>query len=349
MLQDVLTTTQRLLKPYLRNFLIQRRTSVSKVNQWGDDVMDRLEGFAGQGKMLRGGLVIEAARMFGRETDEAVLAAGAAMELVHASLLIHDDIMDRDVLRRGQPTMWAQYQRLGETQGVDRSTDFGQAMAMCVGDLGFFMAVQLLSQTQDKAAAMVHVFGRELPPCCYAQMEDVALSLSTAEPSKEQILSVYKYKTARYTFSLPLAVGAILAGADEILVEQLENFGEQLGILFQIKDDELGLFGDEAEIGKPVGSDVIENKKTLLRYYLFTLANPSQRQELGLVFGHDLSVEQLDWVRELVRELGIDVLITTQVDELIAECQLLIDQLDVAAEHKQFFSQLVEYTINRSK
>ena len=124
--------------------------------------------------------------------------------------------------------------------------------------------------------------------------------------SPDDILRMYKYKTGRYSFSLPLLAGALIAGAHRDLREKLEAFGENLGLLFQIRDDELGLFGDEKELGKPVGSDVREGKKTILISLLMAAAKPAERTRLEGILGNPLVSElDLDFVRGLASSDGV--------------------------------------------
>jgi geranylgeranyl diphosphate synthase type I len=110
---------------------------------------------------------------------------------------------------------------------------------------------------------------------------------------------MYTHKTGRYSFSLPLLAGAAIADAPGELRGKLETFGESIGLLFQIRDDELGLFGDERELGKPVGSDVREGKKTLLFSSLIAAMGPEERRRLDGIFGNPhATAADIEYVRE---------------------------------------------------
>src|SRR6185437_3870747 len=125
--------------------------------------------------------------------------------------------------------------------------------------------------------------------------------------TQEEIEQVYRYKTARYTFSLPLMLGALLAQKDATIIQQLENFGEKIGTLFQLKDDDISLFGKEETTGKPEGSDIRENKKTLHRHYLFQYASSEEKQQLQTLFGkQNLTKNDIAYVRELFNTLHIE-------------------------------------------
>ena len=177
----------------------------------------------------------------------------------------------------------------------------GEALGICAGDVALFLGFELLGSIgAGPAARLFAQAATELAYVGIAQMADVLrgtagdnlvpdspmeVLLRTDNPEKA-VLDLYRYKTGRYTFSLPLAIGATLGGAGEGVLESLDRLGEDLGILFQLKDDEIGLFGDEDETGKPVGTDIREGKKTLFHLYLFEDAGPEEREELREIFGN---------------------------------------------------------------
>lgn len=211
--------------------------------------IDQIKTYVSSGKCVRGCLVLH--------TDPSAIKLAAAMELLHSGLLMHDDIMDRDETRRGLPSMHAAYRGLF-TRDAEH---FGSSMAIGAGDLCYFYAFDLISQCANSAELMRAVT-KELVHVGTAQMNEVYYSSTDYEPSKDEIMDVYRFKTARYTFSLPLMLGCIHASKPYASYVQ---YGEDVGIAFQIRDDWLNLFGDPVVTGKPVGSDVRENKKTLYR------------------------------------------------------------------------------------
>lgn len=233
--------------------LENKGNELTAIHAWGSDAVVRLKEFMVSGKTIRGALVVYTYTRFYPTAGEPVFSAAAGMEFLHAGLLIHDDIMDEDALRRGRPSMHKQYESVR-----DSDVRFGRNMAINVGDLCFFMAFGLLPQTLAAKVAS------ELQYVVVGQMQDVA-SIADKPYTKEQVLSLYRYKTARYTFSLPMAIGAILAGASAPTVSRLEALGEHMGLLFQLRDDELSDSGNSAVTGKPTGSDEKNAKLTLSR------------------------------------------------------------------------------------
>ena len=138
------------------------------------------------------------------------------MEIIHSSLLIHDDIMDNDRLRRGERTVFAQYEQLGRGRRAADAGRFGSAMGICAGDVGYFVAGDILAplplDPEVKGPLLSLVF-RELAYVGLAQMQDIAFGAFDRTPARDEVIALYLYKTARYTFSLPLMAGALLGGA----------------------------------------------------------------------------------------------------------------------------------------
>jgi geranylgeranyl diphosphate synthase type I len=213
---DKLQQYKKEVDVFLASFLASKQKGFARVNAWGPDALDKIKSIVSEGKTIRGSLVLLVHDILHGHVKNDALRVAAAYELIQTGLLIHDDIMDHDTMRRGKPTVHVQYK--------------SEPMAMCVGDICFFLAHELLSNTSvDKMSAEI------FQEVGIAQMEDVA---RTAK-SKEEIVSLYRYKTARYTSSLPMMAGAILARANNKSIHLLEKLGEDMGILFQIQDDRL--------------------------------------------------------------------------------------------------------------
>ncbi|MFW6180711.1 MAG: polyprenyl synthetase family protein [Spirochaetota bacterium] len=352
--------------------LLQRaKAEYAPVNAWAEDLMDRLALFCAQGKMLRGALVLFSHGLFKEVSSDAVRAA-AALELIHSSLLIHDDIMDRDLLRRGQRTIFAQYAEVAQGEGSpgpgEEAYHHGESLGMCAGDIGFFLAfgeLALLQAPQPVIRQLVQRWSRELAAVGLAQMEDIGLGLRAGPVREEDVLRLYRYKTARYTFSLPLWTGALLAGQQRAVRERLEEVGETLGVIFQIKDDELGLFGSARRTGKPVGGDLQEGKRTLYRIYLEELASgsapadalhpapelsPAQRERLARVLsGEGLGDDDLAFVRLAVREHGVQDRVSSLLDRLVRRAREQIGALPLDGPAREQFLGMLAYNLERSR
>ncbi len=209
---------------YLLKFLSEKSQAFSGVNQLGSDLIDKLKSIVVAGKTIRGSLTVLAYCFTNEKPSEDAIKLAAALELIQTALVIHDDIMDHDDERRGIPSLHAQYK--------------SEALATCAGDVLFFMAFELLGSIKTDATTLgriIRLVGREYQSVGVAQMADVAHAAKT----KLELFNLYTYKTARYTFAVPLMLGATLAGTTKETLRYLESFGVSTGILFQIQDDRL--------------------------------------------------------------------------------------------------------------
>ena len=353
-MRDWFAQKKPLVARELRRLLEQRRSDFSRINGWGPDVCTRLRNFAGRGKMVRGGLLLLGYEMHaGRAAPAAVTRAAAALEIIHSSLLIHDDIMDNDRLRRGARTVFAQYEQVGRARRAAEPGRFGLSMGICAGDVGYFVAWDILSRLPlDPAAraALLAIVSRELAYVGLAQMQDIAFGAFARTPARDEVIALYLHKTARYTFSLPLMAGALLAGADAAERRRLGELGERLGVIFQVRDDDLGVFGTEEETGKPVGSDIREGKKTLLYIELFRKARGAERKELEALFGKaSLSRAEAARVRAAIEKLGARRTLDSMLAGLAEDAHRMIGALPISAAHAAVLQDICERSLQRNR
>lgn len=362
---EALGEWKRQIHDHLTDQLSRRFTRFASVSWLGPDAAERLVEFTGLGKMIRGGLVCLSYTLFREHVTDDVLSAAAAVELFQSALLAHDDIMDKDETRRGHPSMHVQYADLARDKGSGEPVHTGEALAMCNGDIAFFLAFEILagvddptadtgrrSGTESAARRLMEISARELTLVGIAQMADVLRgSIPDSDGNVDDTLRVYLYKTGRYTFSMPLALGATLAGATRESVSALELIGQQLGILFQIKDDEIGLFGDEAVVGKPVGSDIKEGKKTLYFDYLMQFADEETKTRLAGIFGsEDITSAEIDYVKSVIRKLGVDAKVRDLCNRYAEEAKTLIEGLEnVRPAGRDLLFELLDYNMKRRK
>ncbi len=341
----------------LREFIAAKRPSLEAVNSLGPDAGDRLLEFALTGKLVRGCLV-PLGWAFGpaggrmESAPRAAIQAGAAMERIQSGLLVHDDIMDRDLTRRGRDSIFQQYAQAASRQRHSDPGHVGEALGICAGDVAFFLAFECLAGLDAAPAIRASLLGMcaaELTPVGIAQMQDVAGGAASADMEEQDIVRLYRYKTSRYSFSLPLMCGATIAQAGAPLLSLLESIGETIGVLFQIRDDELGLFGDERELGKPVGSDVREGKKTLLRARLMARAGARERERLARIFGNRTATRRdLEFVRSCVLSLGVRESLAATGEELRSRALGLIESLPAGGtEDREALRSLLDFTTDR--
>jgi len=341
------------IQKYLREFLNRKAKILYPVNRWGKDLTERLIRFSSQGKMIRGGLVVFSYHIFRDDTPSWIFKIASALELIHSSLLIHDDIMDRDSLRRGKKSIFYQYRELFHKINPVESYHAGESLGICAGDIGFFLGFEILSCLEIDSVLKDRIFTmwtEELTKVGLAQMEDIHFSMFEGNVSEEEILNLYLFKTARYTFSLPLVTGAMLGGCEKKTLKVLEELGEIFGLIFQIKDDELGLFGKEEELGKVVGTDILERKKTLHLLYLLKMIPPTDKRVLEEAFkSSELSEKRLRTIIEIARKSGVQGIIQNKLFSLEQKALSLIEGLEVQNKHKQILKQILKYNIERRK
>lgn len=317
----------------------------------GGELMARILDYASRGKMLRGSLVHLGAALFGEAGAAGVAETAAAMELFQAGLLIHDDIMDRDDRRRGGPSVHAAYAAEAAAAFAEDPRHLGESLAICAGDVCFFEAIRLFSAVAGNspaAAPLLSLVGGELSVVGLAQMADCRFGDLPAEPSEHEILAMYRGKTARYSFSMPLAAGATLAGRADAR-EALFRIGDLAGLAFQLRDDEIGLFGDAERTGKVTGSDIRENKKTLWRSRLLAAAGSEERKRLLAIYGNtEISAAEVEHVRHLTVALGVRADIVGWYGELVAEASGLARGLSGVDEASlDALLELVDWLVTR--
>jgi geranylgeranyl pyrophosphate synthase len=263
------------------------------------------------GKRLRPYLVASGYQLLtGRQPDETIVRVSVLPELVHAFLLIHDDIMDESEMRRGYLTVHRRYEREGAIEGggrSDRWRHFGESMGILAGDLMYTLVWQTLNRLalEDRMKIqLMSVLNQAVMQAIAGQEMDIRLE-SQPKPTVSEVLTMHQLKTANYSFVMPLKIGAFLAEADNEAVAALVEYATHCGVAFQIQDDILGLFGEEEKTGKSAFSDLKQDKRTILIAKAFELADPEQVIVLEETLGAlTVSRKMVDNLRQVVRETG---------------------------------------------
>ena len=273
----------------LADFLARQRKQLSAIDSAMSVVADAVEAFVlGGGKRLRPAFAYWGYRGAGGADTDQLVATVAALELVHAGALIHDDVMDGSDTRRGGPAVhrrFAAHHRAGGWHGDPDG--FGTAAAILLGDLCLVWSDELLHSGGLAPATLARarpVFDRMRTELTLGQYLDV-LTQATQDTTVTRALAVARLKSASYTVEQPLRLGAALAGAAPAVVAAYCGYGPPLGEAFQLRDDVLGVFGDPARTGKPAGDDLREGKRTYLVAAAFEAAEPATRAELAAGLG----------------------------------------------------------------
>ena len=256
----------------------------------------------------------------------AVIAAAASLEVFHAAALVHDDIIDNSDTRRGRPAAHRALEAMHAASGwAGDGAAFGRSSAVLLGDLLVAWSDDLFesgltSLEPALAAAARAEYARMRRDVTIGQYLDIAeesaFSTSPDAEHAERALRVASLKSARYSVEQPLVIGAALAGADPAQRAALSGFGHPIGMAFQLRDDVLGVFGDEAVTGKPSGDDLREGKRTVLIAYTREAVPTSVRRTLDELIGDpDLDAEQIRSLQRTIVESGA----LERVEALIAD------------------------------
>ena len=352
-MRDYIHTHKSQIESTLYDFFGKKKAEISHINRWAFPVVDHLESAVMGGKMIRGVLVVLGYELGGKKASEDIYKIAAAYELFHTGFLIHDDIIDGDSLRRGKPTMHKILKEMTTLKGIQTSDHYGEGLAIGAGDIAFFSAYEMLFSTRTlhhHLSSIALLISKEMAIVGLGEIDDIVLGLEESVVQKDSIMNCYRYKTARYTFSIPLSIGGQLGGLTSAVIDDLEDVGEQLGIVFQLKDDELGMMGNAEETGKAVGNDIREGKKTLYYYYLFMRSSKEEQTKLKSIFGYkEAPPESITFVQELVRQYGIDKEIERITSEYLLKAKNKIEDLHLPSHHLLLFTGLVELLSNRSR
>ena len=342
----------------LGDFLDRQRTILSAMDATLVPVVDEVCALASGGKRLRPAFAYwgwRGARPTGSragEDEAAVLRAVAALEFVHASALVHDDVMDGARTRRGRPATHIGFADRHTDDGLDGDGDlFGTGAAILVGDLALVWSDELLRCSGISVPALVRaraVWDTMRTEVTAGQYLDL-LRAAGGLPGPDGALTVARYKSAGYTVQRPLQLGAALAGAGPDVVEDYTAIGLPLGEAFQLRDDVLGVFGDPAVTGKSADDDLREGKQTLLIALAEQEADAAGRQLLGEVLGDPTAgSDEFDAVRRLLETTGARARVEERIAERTAVARRAIEDAAIADDARDALDALAVAATSRT-
>lgn len=254
-------------------------------------------------------------------------------------------------MRRGSPSVFAQYIETDKEIPSQKEIEYAKSMGICIGDIGFFIAMDICNkalQNHEKKEELINLINRELIIVGLAQMDDITFAASETFPSIEEVLRMYLYKTAHYTFSLPLSLGAMIAEESSQSISAMEKLGEEIGLIFQIRDDEIGLTADEEISGKPLGSDIRENKKTIIRLLLEESATQNEKEKLAtLQKKKKLNRNDITLFLKMIEKYHIPQKIKELLQTHQQNAEKLLNSLDISNEKKVPLHELISFVITR--
>lgn len=282
----------------------------------------------------------------GDPADALLVDAGAALELLHAFALLHDDVMDGSPTRRGRPAAHeAHAARHRDAGWRGEGRRFGDGVAILAGDLAFTYADELLAPASLEVRRLWTELRIELD---LGQYLDV-LGTAQGGVSPERALRICRYKSGKYTIERPLQLGAALAGRLDELARPLSAVGLPLGDAFQLRDDLLGAFGDPTVTGKPVGDDLREGKPTLLHALAVERAEGAAATALADYGRTDLDDDGIARVQGALVASGAVAELEAHVKALAAAAAGAIDALDLTAEARHALHDLAAYVVRRDR
>lgn len=280
----------------------------------------------------------------GDPDDPRVIDAGAAFELLHAFALMHDDVMDDSDTRRGLETIHAEFSARHGLEGWGgESRRFGEGVAILVGDLAHVFADRVLPEGPPELAAVWDELRIELN---VGQYLDV-LGTARADRDEAGARRIARYKSGKYTIERPLHVGAALAGRFADLVEPLSGYGDPLGEAFQLRDDILGVFGDSALTGKPVGADLLEGKPTPLLAVAVARCGGPQRALLDRIGAATLSSADVADLQAVLVDTGARASIEDSIIRLTNLAVSAIETAPITAPAREALTTLARYVAER--
>ncbi len=292
-----------------------------------------------------------------RDPDPDVLLLFSALELLHAWALVHDDVIDGSSTRRGRPTAHVHFAALHRDRNWRGSPDqFGMSAAILLGDVAQAWADDIVSRVsqaglpRDAQRRVQRVWADLRTEVLGGQYLDILAEASAVE-SIESAMNVAMFKTACYTVSRPLQLG-VAAAADRPDVQTVfQQFGTELGVAFQLRDDVLGVFGDPAVTGKPSGDDLRSGKRTVLVAEAVALAEKSDRLAANLLrtsIGTQLTDRQMRELRDVIVGVGALAAAERRIEELTQQALATLAAAPISAAAKVGLSELAKMATDRS-
>ncbi len=282
--------------------------------------------------------------------EHALLRAAAALELLHASALVHDDYMDASDTRRGQPSVHRAFGSRHRASGWRGNPEqYGAAAAILLGDLLLSWADELLRTCGLPPAVVLPALGwfdTTRTEVILGQFLDVSVQ-ARGDADEEQSMRVLRYKSAKYSVERPLHVGAALAGGSDHVIGTLSAYGVPLGEAFQLRDDLLGVFGDPAVTGKPAGDDLSEGKRTVLVALALRGASAEDAKTLDSSLGHPLDGREVAELQRIIERSGAHAEVEQRIESLTRQCLAVLEADGLAEDARQVLTDLAAAATQR--
>lgn len=307
------------------------------------------------GKRFRACLLLAGYHLAGGRDPRTVLPAAAALETFQSWMLVHDDIMDHGETRRGGPTMHVALARLhGRRKLAGSDADFGEAMAITLGDLLEPSTVRLLLSCRapdHRIRSLLGEYQAMTERTAYGQVLDVLNGVrSVGDVREKDVLTVHRLKSAVYTVSCPMRMGAILAGGSPSTLALLQQVGDDLGTAFQLRDDVLGAREVPGARSEKSANDLYEGKRTLLVVHAYARAGRDGRRALEKVLGNPLATpEEFEDAITVLEETGSFAYSEARIRQLVARAYRSVERSKLSADRKALLRAIGEMLTQRTK
>lgn len=315
------------------------------------------------GKRLRGTLVYIGYRMAcDRKLSEAD-ALATAFELFQTAILVHDDVFDHSDIRRGMETIHTGYFREFKENSTlfdeKNAFDTSCSIAICLGDMSFYFVEELMLESYSQNPAcykLLSYFHKTVINTIKGEILDIYLPYAERYENKieiekkyknvsleDLIYDIYHMKTSFYTVIGPLCSGLILGGASDDLLKHMESIADDLGLAFQMQDDILGIYGDQKNLGKNIGSDISEYKQTLLFSYIKEQGGIAY-EKLNKYYGKEnITESELIEVQKIFRDYGALEYVEKNISRLFNEANDKLRAIEISEEKKQLLYGFIDY------
>lgn len=351
-LSNTLTQHDEAISATLATFFVHRIAGARTIHPryellWQELSRVTLNG----GKRLRSKMTILAYEAFGGTDTATIIPLAAAQEILHSSLLIHDDIIDHELTRRSQPNVSGAYMRdhYAEVNEPTIRRHHSDSAALLGGDLLLVATFELMDSSQlssEQLLSVRSIFYRIIFEVAGGQLLDSEMAFLARNGVSAETIA--RYKTASYSYIGPLLVGATVAGASDDELRELEVFATNIGIAFQLHDDVLGVFGDEEKTGKSTSGDLREGKKTYLVEQFLDTASAAHVATFRASFGNpELTDITAGSLKDMLRESGALDKTNVEIDRRVAEARSALDRLHLDTHAHQMFEMLITLSTKR--
>ncbi|MGY5874337.1 MAG: polyprenyl synthetase family protein [Candidatus Thorarchaeota archaeon] len=339
----------------LNGFLDSRIEEASTYSAWHKKYYENVKEYIMRGgKRLRPVLIVLGYKAIkGDDVPENLYTASCSVEILHNGSLLHDDLIDHDETRRGGKTFHATYRDLyfEKSKNKDTSFDYGMTMAILGGDslINLGAAAITAAKLEPEVSVKLHAYYEY----AFQMLVDGVLiemnMITDKSATSETYLRMVRMKTA-VLFDRSLMMGAAIARASDSQLKALEEFGINVGMAFQVQDDILGSFGDEAKVGKSSSGDIREAKKTMLVFEAYERANHNQKKELDELLGKEgMTEDEVNRVRDIFRETGALEVTQKRMSELLTSGQAALDKAEppLIPKYKKFLIGFSDFLVQR--